>query len=131
LTEQNRHDFNNNSHPATNSAFSLLTTIMPQTMPNNATTKPATKVVSKVGPYQVQGGLKGSGSNLSQEKGGKLAGTSNVSRSRSVSQNDGPPNSSSSGSKQHGYGISMQSGKQNSPMYNSTTVDIGMYVCNK
>jgi hypothetical protein len=74
-------------HPATNSALSLLTTIKPQTMPDITTTKPATKVVSKVRPYQVQGGSKGSGSNLSQEKGGKLQQNYMENRSFGVAKN--------------------------------------------
>jgi hypothetical protein len=65
------------------------------TMPKNPTTKQALNGGSKAGPYQVQeGGSKGtSGTSMSQEKGGKPAGMSNVSRLRSVGQNDSWPNS--------------------------------------
>jgi hypothetical protein len=42
-----------------NNALSSLTTNTLQMMPKNPTTKAPTKAVSTVGPYQVQGGLKG------------------------------------------------------------------------
>jgi hypothetical protein len=98
-----------------------LTTNKLHRMPKNPNTKAPTKAVSTIGPYQVQGGLKGSGSSLSQERGGKPMGTSSVSRSKSSrQQNDGQPKSSSSGgSKQQDHGITGQPGKQISPVYNS------------
>jgi hypothetical protein len=74
-----------------NNALSSLTTNTFQRMPKNQISKAPTKAVSTVGPYQVQGGLKGSGSSSSQERGGKPTGTSSVSRLKSSSQqqNDG------------------------------------------
>jgi hypothetical protein len=73
-----------------NNSLSSLTTNTLQRMPKNPNTKAPTKAVSTVGPYQVQGDLKGSGSSSSQERGGKPMGMSSVSRSKSSSQqNDG------------------------------------------
>jgi hypothetical protein len=98
---------------------------MLQRMPKNPSTKAPTTAVSTAGLYQVQGGLKGSGSSSSQERGGKPTGTSSVSRSKSSSQNDGQPKSSSSGgSKQQDHGVTAQSGKQISPVYNSGTAAV-------
>jgi hypothetical protein len=110
-----------------NNAFLSLTTNKLQRMPKNQTTKATTKAVSTVGPYQVQGGLKGSSSSLSQERGGKPTGTSSVSRSKSSSQqqNDGRPKSSSSGgSKQQDHGITARPGEQISSVYNSGMADV-------
>jgi hypothetical protein len=105
-----------------NNGLLSLTTNTLQRMPKNPTTKAPTKAVSTVGPYQVQGGLKGSGSSSSQERGGKPVGTSSVSRLKSSSQqqNDGRLKSSSSGgSKQQDHGITARPGEQISPVYNS------------
>jgi hypothetical protein len=110
-----------------NNALLSLTTNTFQRMPKNPTTKAPTKAVSTVGPYQVQGGLKGSGSSSSQERGGKPTGTSSVSRSKSSSQqqNDGRPKSSSSGgSKQQDHGITARPGEQISSVYNSGTAAV-------
>jgi hypothetical protein len=70
--------------------------------------------------------LKGSGSSLSQERGGKPTGTSCVSRSKSSSQqNDGQPKSSSSGrSKQQDHGITARPGEQISFVYISGTAAV-------
>jgi hypothetical protein len=105
-----------------NNALWSLTMNMLQRMPKN----PNTKAVSTVGPYQVQGGLKGSGSSSSQERGGKLTGTSTVSRSKSSSQqNDGRPKSSSSGGlKQQDHDFTGRPGEQISPKYNSGTAAV-------
>jgi CCR4-NOT transcriptional regulation complex NOT5 subunit len=88
-------------------------------MPKNQTTRATTKAVSKVGPYQVRGGLKGSSSSSSHKRGGKPTGTSR-SKSSSQQQNDGRPESSSSaGSKQQDHGITARPGEQISFVYNS------------
>jgi hypothetical protein len=95
------------------------------TMPKNATTKQASNGRSKEGPYQVQGGSKGSGSSTFQEKGGKPAATSNVSRSTSVvGQNDSRPSSSGGSKQQKGYS-SARSGDQNFATMNSSTMHVG------
>jgi hypothetical protein len=97
------------------------------TMPKNATTKQGSNGGSKAGPYQVQGGSKGSGTNRSQEKGDKPAGTSNVSWSRSVvGQNDSQPNGSSRRSKQQqGYTSARSGDEYFATGKNSSTMSVG------